>query len=1107
MAASIKTEAAQVYDLLILMDATSSMSTFLYALNNSLPEIIRITALTDCFARIGVIAYRDYCDGQLLLEWSGWCYPSPNAKLPEEEEAEQSGHKKVEEDPARKRATQAQLLEFVSHLRPYGGGDFPEAAKTGLALAHQVMRADATTIMMLYTDAPPHLPHSGGGNREIEIRALKEESYGGHGNKFVDWVGAAHTFLGKNGGKKARIHTILSTSTKSTLVTYSYLSIATGGLCIGIRQEDKKTISEVTIGILLAWMGVGSSGATSTRQVVRHSWTNPQELATITTEKTINDMQLFKEHNKATTRKNTFDMTEEVVDLTGLAQIVPTRKDKMDDFSKRYNADPTYKRFVTTQLRAIIQENVTAMTVNPVFGTLWRTVCNDRKNPVRDELIQLFGSEVERLSAAEDEKQRMKTWLEESYNYAEDIENMLKEVPEEDQFPCVYLDPTQDFTVKDDESEENKPLNKFTRSELLEIGRSCDYKILRRLGKVLTRLSYAEKAEDLPLHIRNATVGEVPRIPLALAREEKDRQFWRVLLHVVLPGTMLARRPSALLAALALRMGLQHLRDVADTELLGYRDEWNTLEIPETWNLGCLGLLLDADDNYLRRVRDGVTEPRAEGGISLLKAEDKALFKTLVDYKMLELNLKTTLTAEIGWSPQKEKAPLGPVVICRKCNFPRSVTVMDSENICGLCSCTTRKCTCAVCQAPDDFDFRVSNQVTAGDCAETKATWVECGMADCRAQYVVYNPQALNVRAKCHFCRHPNNSKFGEAPLVDCTKCQNRMIYPKEYRPKDFDASKWQCPHCDGGLPTVVESNTTSQKLMEENGQDWLLANIDGVLHEPFNGRTLFYAASHCDLAKLPQNLRVLPDSDINLKLRGKPIQNSGKVKDSLRQWVLSRRTEAVQCSLCFSTVAKSNILPACGRKGCDQHICLDCRKTWYGINGPGKILNMAALVCPFCRRIPAPSVVSTFGLTRLGQATEAMRQAGEWIYAWCHECGFAKQYMERVCARGAPPEIQRWTCDQCNDAREEAVRQALADQNLEDLDEETRRAVVSRAKKPKVCPSCGVMTEKTSGCDHISCPCGTHWCYACGAMESEESIYNHINEKHGTLWYGDDDD
>jgi len=42
--------AMEVYDLLILTDATASMGSYLSSLNTALPEIIRISALTDCFA-------------------------------------------------------------------------------------------------------------------------------------------------------------------------------------------------------------------------------------------------------------------------------------------------------------------------------------------------------------------------------------------------------------------------------------------------------------------------------------------------------------------------------------------------------------------------------------------------------------------------------------------------------------------------------------------------------------------------------------------------------------------------------------------------------------------------------------------------------------------------------------------------------------------------------------------------------------------------------------------------------------------------------------------------------------------------------------------------
>ena len=85
-----------------------------------------------------------------------------------------------------------------------------------------------------------------------------------------------------------------------------------------------------------------------------------------------------------------------------------------------------------------------------------------------------------------------------------------------------------------------------------------------------------------------------------MVKQEHGREFWKILLHTVLPGTKLTPRPAALLAALSLRMGILPLRDAADAELVHFK-KWNSLNIPETWNMNCLALLLDADRDYESR--------------------------------------------------------------------------------------------------------------------------------------------------------------------------------------------------------------------------------------------------------------------------------------------------------------------------------------------------------------------------------------------------------------------------------------------------------------------------------------------------------------------------
>jgi hypothetical protein len=232
----------ELYDLLILVDATYSMSSYLESLRTTLPQVISISTLTDCFSRLGLLAYKDYCDRELLT-WSGWLTPSETSTSDE----------KVD------------LLKSARDLYPMGGGDGPEATKTGLARAYELMRAEATTIVLLYTDAPPHTLANGSltdrfSNLGPERTALsKEDSYGGFGPSFTDWVSAAKTL--RHGKKKAQVFSILEKDMGFVYAGfYNYLSTITGGACLYLNDSRPVSISKVTVEVMLAWMGAEKVG-------------------------------------------------------------------------------------------------------------------------------------------------------------------------------------------------------------------------------------------------------------------------------------------------------------------------------------------------------------------------------------------------------------------------------------------------------------------------------------------------------------------------------------------------------------------------------------------------------------------------------------------------------------------------------------------------------------------------------------------------------------------------------------------------------------------------------------------------------------------------------
>lgn len=278
---------------------------------------------------------------------------------------------------------------------------------------------------------------------------------------------------------------------------------------------------------------------------------------------------------------------------------------------------------------------------------------------------------------------------------------------------------------------------------------------------------------------------EIPKIPTILATSQFNYKFWEVLLHLVVPGTFLSARPTALLVALSLKLGIAPLFHAAVWKMLGFRDKWIYIKTPETWNISCLSLLLDADSAYRSRLEESGSlsqDGQAPVNLStLLNPSDRKLFEHVIAYRMLELNMDSQLAARIGWKPAKTSVPVGPLVTCRSCQYPRSVTIMGPNKQCGICLSTE----------PEVLQKKKHVRVSRDDTEATHAPWVECCVATCRAQYVVYNLETLKPHSECYYCRNHND----RAPWVECQRCLNRIIWPEEYRPSTFDQSSFVlCP-------------------------------------------------------------------------------------------------------------------------------------------------------------------------------------------------------------------------------------------------------------------------------------------------------------------------
>ena len=339
-------------DLLIIVDATASMRTYLESLRHALPQILLLSSLTGCFGRIGVVAYRDYSSEE-LLEWSGWYNGASN---PSNNEG---------------------LLLFTRNLRVSGGGDIPEAVKTGLVKAFSVMSESTDTLILLYADAPPHTSvteaRSRFSNRPEELEALSDgASYEGHGQKFLDWVSACKTLArgkGDKGKGGAQVFCLIdSILDERDAGFFTFLSKLTNGSCICVPRRDALSISLTTVALILAWMGVvDSQGEDTVLQAQICQYKSVKSLSLVKDEDAMPANEYFDSHYRGAVSRYT-ERTNITTKTLG-NNIVKSQRDAVD-FAKRYRYDNDYKQLVVGHLKLIITNDVTTLALNPVFGSL-----------------------------------------------------------------------------------------------------------------------------------------------------------------------------------------------------------------------------------------------------------------------------------------------------------------------------------------------------------------------------------------------------------------------------------------------------------------------------------------------------------------------------------------------------------------------------------------------------------------------------------------------------------------------------------------------------------------------------------------------------------------
>ena len=108
-------------------------------------------------------------------------------------------------------------------------------------------------------------------------------------------------------------------------------------------------------------------------------------------------------------------------------------------------------------------ENIMVLTYNPVLGALWRLVINQRDDPRYADLKRAMGDSIRESQGNPERERILRDWLEASYDYTDEIENIIRNVnlnddDEEEEKENSY------FTLNVSNSKEHMPSLKDLRS-------------------------------------------------------------------------------------------------------------------------------------------------------------------------------------------------------------------------------------------------------------------------------------------------------------------------------------------------------------------------------------------------------------------------------------------------------------------------------------------------------------------------------------------------------------------------------------------------------------------------------------------------------------------
>ena len=443
---------------------------------------------------------------------------------------------------------------------------------------------------------------------------------------------------------------------------------------------------------------------------------------------------------------------------------------------------------------------------------------------------------------------------------------------------------------------------------------------------------------------------------------------------------------------------------------------------------------------------------------------------------------------------------------CMFCDQVRDLSsfskITDEDMMCIVCLCSDEK---------DDDQFRHPRNVLLQNA-------VKACCRNCNCHYVINTKYTDNnpLNPLCHFCKNNENTSF-----LTCIKCQKRDIIDTFVSTKlGFNEETYMCKTCapNKSLSLKKERHSLNKECMFEGKNklnynlpkvnvkflDFFILNRNILFSDNVENSDIYQNILDMFISKTSIDLTRNKDSnkykDIFEKLKLhftndqfkniKLYYNGYQIYDSynvLMQFLdnITKENTVFECSFCFN-----QFLPVDGKvcEKCSNSICESCFRKSTKLPSRGELINQSDVCCTICKT-PHAILSNKVKIENMIPNIKEYKFEGRY-HVQCKDCScLYRLNVEGGCGVEIDFTIRNWSCEKCISSKEK-----IEMNNGKNREE-------SFIKKQKKCPTCNQGVEKNGGCNHITCLCGTHFCYICQEEIDSLDPYEHFQTSNCNLY------